>query len=552
VIRAKSWERTFRRAARLELKSTKKQWKEYKERRTSWRESLTARDAGLLFWLYIPGLIIAYADHPQNVLVLLIAVYCTGTVIVRSADLQQRLHGSVERYVTVHFPMADIAFARWQVREFLRKSLFLLAMLLLVFGAIGFYRNIGWWMVPVFGISQWVLTMTGVALCSLLWPTLNRLWGYGIHISMLIIPTVASVYSVPFLWAAVTPLGWVPALYGSLLITKDQWGPLLILPATAAVATCPWAFRRVIQQYESESGEIVSLNVAESEALEETDALLDPAQRSVRDRFVAQRMESGLLADGFAAPHFQGRGWIERLVFTYLVKGRGHAVAEFMFAAEPDAWSTKWRTALLITVGASSLAFFLQSAWPAWLGLVAVAATATPMVGGYWPGFSPTADSTMHRPIYATYPIGYQEISQLMLKVHLTRIILSLPFLPFLAILTARAYGASAGFGMVAGLVCMYFYLAVQPLYVALWFSKGTNDSQSYNWQKQAMKFLAVSAVFAILGLAVAMFVLSLGRFFWAWAFLMAILPMVTSLLWWVYSCFHDRGRVDLLKVPTQ
>ena len=106
-----------------------------------------------------------------------------------------------------------------------------------------------------------------------------------------------------------------------------------------------------------------------------------------------------------------------------------------------------------------------------------------PILGGSWPGFKGPFASGFVLPAYACFPIGYGEISRVMLKTNLIRASTWAPLAIIYAAGLARRLGYSFEYGSAIGFDVVLILMALQPVIVAGHFSSGSNDTRQINWQ---------------------------------------------------------------------
>jgi hypothetical protein len=116
-------------------------WKEYKRQRKkgdSGRWTLPgwfARSLWPLALIFVVPPLSRRLGTPEFLVML--ALYCTGTIFFRANSLSTALYSSGELFVALHFPVSDRAFFRWQVRNWLlvQVNLFLLSSMIYSYAA---------------------------------------------------------------------------------------------------------------------------------------------------------------------------------------------------------------------------------------------------------------------------------------------------------------------------------------------------------------------------------------------------------------------------------
>ncbi|HVZ16089.1 MAG TPA: hypothetical protein VG897_03155, partial [Terriglobales bacterium] len=168
---------------------------------------------------------------------------------------------------------------------------------------------------------------------------------------------------------------------------------------------------------------------------------------------------------------------------------------------------------------------------------------ALPLFGGMWTGFTELPISGKLSPIYATYPIAFDEISGLLFKVNTLRILLWSPFFIAIGVAILRVYSVEPRTAFVYSLVSLYGLVTFQPFQWCGKFSSGSNDSKV----TKLRPILAITAlVFGFLlfgGLFV--FVLAVPPY---WNIASALAMPITSLATWlIYRWAYNTPSFDLV-----
>jgi hypothetical protein len=241
-------------------------------------------------------------------------------------------------------------------------------------------------------------------------------------------------------------------------------------------------------------------------------------------------------------------GWIERIVAASLTD-RQKVVAEFMLVDDLGTWSKKWRTAAIVTGAGVALTLATPSlpSWLFFLPMVVAGFVSAPILGGSWPGFKGPFASGFVLPAYACFPIGYGEISRVMLKTNLIRASTWAPLAIIYAAGLARRLGYSFEYGSGIGLDVVLILMALQPVIVAGHFSSGSNDTRQINWQ--TILFFGFALVLLIIML-VATFMMFIVPTFLVQAVAIAAVFTMSLAGWAGYKLLLERGRIDLLSRP--
>jgi hypothetical protein len=248
----------------------------------------------------------------------------------------------------------------------------------------------------------------------------------------------------------------------------------------------------------------------------------------------------GLLAGGDLAR----RGWLERLVFRWLTP-RERTLAEFMSGGQLGWTRALWTGTACValaslagaTLGRTGQAIFL-------VGLFIALNVAVPVLGSGFAAFSSVFHSGAHTPLYAGLPIGYSELSRLLLKVNLLRIAAFTPVALAAGWMSTWIFRPAVANGVELAFRLLVVLLCWQPTLAALRFSAGTNDTRRGFWRTLKLVALFIPLGLLIFGLGAAcLFVPTLG-----WAALSALGTAVASLgVFVLYGWLYNRNVFDLM-----
>jgi hypothetical protein len=170
-----------------------------------------------------------------------------------------------------------------------------------------------------------------------------------------------------------------------------------------------------------------------------------------------------------------------------------------------------------------------------------------PILGGSWPGFKGPFTSGFVLPAYASFPIGYGEISRVMLKTNLIRALTWAPLAIIYAAALARRLGYPFEYGSAIGFDVVLILMALQPVMVAGHFSSGSNDTRQINWQ--TVLFFSFALLLLVIML-VATFTMFIVPTLFVQAVAIAVVFTMSLAGWAAYKLLLERGRIDLLSRP--
>jgi len=178
---------------------------------------------------------------------------------------------------------------------------------------------------------------------------------------------------------------------------------------------------------------------------------------------------------------------------------------------------------------------------------VAAGLWGAPLFGGIWPGFRGASTFEGVIPAYAVFPVGYGEISRIMLKANTIRILLWAPLFLLYAIVLATRLGKSPQYGTEVGVGVVVLALFLQPVMVMAHFSSGSNDTKQINRYTVVLFGFCFILLVPLIAGTVGLFAAESLLLKSVWAF--GILAC-SSLVWAGYLRLFNRGRIDLLSRP--
>jgi hypothetical protein len=176
-----------------------------------------------------------------------------------------------------------------------------------------------------------------------------------------------------------------------------------------------------------------------------------------------------------------------------------------------------------------------------------VLATASmPLFGGDWRGMRQVASAGVYIPAYSLYPISFNAIARILLKVNVIRIGAALPLIVSFGALSAYRLESDPVAGALLAAKLLAILLCLQPLFVLVPISSTTNDTSRLPvlW----WIFLFAPILLAIFGAAAAVFLSRTGLGTFA---SYAVLGALSTALFLLYRRAYRRGRFDLLSQRT-
>jgi hypothetical protein len=335
------------------------------------------------------------------------------------------------------------------------------------------------------------------------------------------------------------PTGWTNYV---LLQGSRDWSIFaLVLPIAAIIYLARFSFDRLRSYYSLEGFEILPgpPYAAAGEEDELTAASFHrPGPTEIEDRVRARYFLEGV--------DWNLTGPLEKFVARFL-SARERIVTEFLVAHDPG-WTRSfkwsfwvWLVACIVVFGfgqfGGTIVFFAA---------YVLGAASLPILGGEWKAMRQAATGGVFIPGYSLYPVAFNEIARIFLKVNLVRICAAAPFIITFAALAAYKLQHSPYIGAAIGAKVLGVLLSVQPLFVLFPISSTTNATS----RMSAIWFLVFAPILlAMMALVVAVFIV--GTVLGVLACCVLLLLLATALLL-VYRRAYRKGRFDLLSDRTK
>jgi hypothetical protein len=310
----------------------------------------------------------------------------------------------------------------------------------------------------------------------------------------------------------------------------------LLLPIAALVYLARYSFHRLRSYYSLEGFEILPgpPHAAAGEDEELTQASFHrPGPTEIEDRVRARHFLEGVDWN-LSAP-------LEKFVARFL-SPRERVVTEFLVAQDPG-WtrSLKWSFWVWLVACIVVVAFGQFGGTIVFFAAYVLAAASLPILGGEWKAMRRTATGGVFVPSYSVYPVAFNEIARIFLKVNLARICAAAPFVVSFAALAAYKLEHSPYVGAVIGAKVLGILVSFQPFFVLLPISNTSNATS----RMTVIWFLVFAPILLVMiGLVVGIFIL--GTVLGVLGGCLALLLLSSALLL-VYRRAYRKGRFDLL-----
>ena len=325
----------------------------------------------------------------------------------------------------------------------------------------------------------------------------------------------------------VPPLGWILQSLGVSESSDLLHRVLPGLMSAVVLALSPFAFRRARQAFllseprhatDGRNPELIEFGERLTQSANDARAAIQ------RRQFLA----------GF---DWQKAGFLERFV-AQLLNARERVLAEFLLAAKPG-WTAFLRGVLPFLLVALVALWLLGRSLIPTAGMLFVVVVMGGVVMFQSPrGFALPPGGGLQSPYYTLYPIGFWDLTRVVLKINLAKTLVLLLFL----LLLCAALGGFQTLTVWEALKLAALALMAQPLLVVAAISPNTNDTR-----KTGFCCLVFALMSVLLGAGATFFI---AASWWTVAlagFVTAALPVLVLFL---YARWFNRSRFDL--VPLQ
>lgn len=575
VPRSKALENAVRRSVQAEFRRDKELAKEYMRR----KKSRASQSVPWLWSFLFPVILLntwASGRHDYALFVLGLTLYTLGSALGRAASLHGRLESSPDALVLLTLPFSDRDYARVQIRREFNDALLsllslwaLCAIPLLATGRGSFYMPHVLYLPGMVWLSMVLTAAVAAAGPRLLrnFFVINFFRLAGIVI--LIAPNAMPPFLAEVPWQALllSPTGWPVHALGNLHANGYRaelvfaFVPLIFLPLI------PWALGRVASGFHSRELALSTHGTVEVETGKvqpatgsviahppaNADAPAPAVQTVDEDEYCAdhevsaeelKQIEAALRERG-GVEHLRWSdlGVVERIVGAWLTP-RERAVVDVLEGGAPT-----WTRTLLITIPSALAAVFAVFYVPVvgfFLGLIIALIGATSVFVGFsgWPGLRWLPSGGKFSPFFAVYPLGFSEMSRVMIVVNLVRCVLHLPLLAALGALIFWLKDFPPDRGAMTGTIATALLMALQPFLVACRIVNFSSYIYSLSLKKMPLILATLLAGFVMLPGAIFMFVEpGISVLFGCGA------AAVVSFSHWVFTRWlYNIGSIDLLR----
>ena len=528
------------------------------------------------------GMIFAFALATKNVAAGLfgLSVFMLCLIPHHAARLIFTIRDDADLPALMLLPIEDDTIFSVQVDKFLRQSLWLLATLTLSYGLVLSMANLAplqWLLVPVAAALTWLTMLTLAVFCAIQLPERLIAIFKSISFFALFAIIITAKFVVPSLVdfakqygpsiEMFLPTAWPNAVLHWMIGNADWTDPVgiaLMLLLFASVGTLRARLRKTIvasaylieRLYDAESAPQSDQTTGDTNtALTDAAATLaQPALRPPDSRPIDD--DHFGTADYYNNSAEPKQGWLELALWNWL-SPREKVLSELVFPGGYNVFSS-WRFAFRAVVITCLLALVVGLFDPAfrnWIFAIGFFVSIVSVVSVTLSNaniFARTFTYGVGIPFYAHFPIGFRELSWLLLKVTLVQA-------PFIAVYWLFCIGLLSFLLNVPPSVALATSVKATVLFISLRYiaivadvSAGTNDTSRFNFRSISLLVITFTLLISFAGLAIYSLVaswevdVSLTTHFRTWA--ACLLAVGTAMLFhWVYSWLHDTNRFDLV-----
>ena len=497
-----------------------------------------------------------------------ITLWSVGLWAGLAANLLRSVFRAIDLPALALLPVPEPGIFRWEVQKFFWKfGPPCLLDLLAGFGGVGWAVDFSPWQwvaAMVLAVLSWVMILAAATLCAARFPKFPYpmvsggliLVGFAVFVTRSLVGAAAVAFldDIARGLNLLVPLGWGPSLL-SLVVLKGKWVAAgLVVPIGLVISTTKVSQKMLERR----------LTFTEPAVRETSDQIPsnDPAsvpqetgpEAAAPLRVGPTAIEEIIQSRQFLLhPEWQNFGWVEDMLWKWFNR-RERTLADFAFPRGlriTGPWMRIFRNlslTLLIGFGVRTLSL-AAGFWVFAIGLFITIGRALMLLLENGAGFRPMANSGVRIPIYAAYPVGFRELSQMLFKCAAIQLPMLVVFLTACGALLGYLGGADVLAGGLEGAKAAVLFFAGRFIVVALAFSSGTNDSTRLRPRTAALFLAFIVLGLAFLGLGLAgLFVPDQAVAWLCW--LLAVVDGYA--LFRIYGWFYHANRFDLMSIPTR
>jgi len=549
-LSSRALEARLRAAHRRERQKSPELLREFKRNRKSGHSAFARGARHLLmplFWAFIfYGTI--QRQHDVQWAASIVALWAAGTALKWGHEWFQQFYASDSLVVLNLLPLDDRQIFQFQLRRYFAGAGWIAWELLLGYGVLCLLQADQSPPLTAFVIAAVVQAALVLALALHAASYLHMLplgTVAGLFRMTAIVLLILGVQGLEVTKTLVTatefflPTGWTNYV---LLQSSRDWSILALgIPIAAIIYLSRYSFDRLRSYYSLEGFEILpgppsSVGGDEDELTAASFHRAGPTE--IEDRVRARYFLEGV--------DWNLSGALEKFIARFL-SPRERIVTEFLVAHDPG-WtrSLKWSFWVWLIACVVVLGFGQFGGTIVFFAAYVLAAASLPVFGGEWKAMRQTPTGGVFLPGYSLYPVAFNEIARILLKVNLVRIGAASPFVISFAALAAYKLQHSPYIGAIIGVKLLCVLVSVQPLFLLVPISSTTNATS----RMTVIWFLVFAPVLLVMVAAiVGVFITTT---FLGVVGACTLLLLLATFLFAIYRRAYRKGRFDLLSERTR
>jgi hypothetical protein len=548
---ARDFERNYRALEREELKRSPQYRQEFRRNKNNGARfsSLARRSALPLFWSYLFLRLISN-HHTIEMPLAVISFWAAGTALTWGRRWFQQFYASEDLAVLNLLPLNDRQIFNFQVRRYFRSSLWIWWEMFLAYGVFAFL--VGSDALPFYQLLLAAIVQS-ILVFALAIHAASRLTSFPLG-------TLAGLFRLTAFLLLV--FGMQEFDFSRLLVQGSEWllptgwvnymllnGPsdpivyALIVPLGAIVYLARYSFRLLQHFYSLEGLEIVAAPAAHLSQAPQSEDDEELTDRSFNRRAGPTEIQDHIQARSFLeGVNWETAGSLERFIARRL-KPRERVITEFLVAQNPGWTRTlQWSFWIWLVTCVMVIALGQFGGTMVFFAAYILATASLPLFGGEWRGIRQNASGGVALAGYALYPISFNSIAKVLLKVNLIRIAAACPFIISFGALAAYELDSPPVLGAIVAFKLLLILACAQPLFILFPISATTSDTAGV----RAFWWLIIFAplMLLMLGAVIAIFI---SRTALGVLASYVVLLLFAVLAFVLYRRNYRRGKFDLL-----
>jgi hypothetical protein len=544
-VTARTFEKRLRDLHRAELERAPELRREFKKRRKSENVARSRMARNLLVPVFWCTIFYAMVQSREDLAWAagIVALWTAGTALKWAHQWFHQFYASEDLVVLSLLPLNDRQIFQFQLRRYWRGAVWIAWEMLLIYLALALLP--GDLALPIYAFLVAAFAQTALVLalalhCASYLHMLPLATLAGLFRMSAIVLLVLGAQGFDFTASLVRatewflPMGWVH--YVMLRAARD-WAALgLVIPLAAIVYLARYSFDRLRSFYSLEGFEIIP-GPAHAAGVDHQELTAGAFNQRAGPTEIEDRISAGYFLEGV---NWNLRGGLEKVMARFL-NPRERVITEFLVAQDPG-WtrSLKWSFWVWLVVSIIVLVFGNYGTM-VFFGAYLLGAATLPLFGGDWRGMRQSAAGGMFIPGYSLYPITFNEIARIFLKVNLVRILAASPLIVSFGAIAAFKLGHPPAEGAIVGMKLLGTIACLQPLLVLFPISSTTNDT-SRMLSSWLLVFLPILLLLGLSAFAVFLSDTAIGVFVGFGA-----LSLFSGLLFVLYRRAYRAGKFDLL-----